>query len=75
MTKPMHDLSGRVFGNLTVLSRHGVTSDNRATWNCKCSCGVRKVIVGREMTNGRSISCGCITKRKISTRTSVTAGS
>jgi hypothetical protein len=65
MINPKNDLSGHIFGHLTVLSRHGMTHDNRATWNCKCSCGVRKVMVGKYLTSGKSISCGCVSRREV----------
>lgn len=53
------DLTGRVFGNLTVLSFHGITTYNRSTFLCLCVCGKTKVAVGRELLYGRNVSCGC----------------
>lgn len=52
------DLSGRHFGNLTVLSRAGKDRTN-VTWLCRCSCGNEKVISGASLRKGRSRSCGC----------------
>ena len=28
-------------------------------WRCKCSCGVKKVIIGSNLKSGETVSCGC----------------
>jgi len=33
---------------------------------CKCSCGNIKVIIGQNLTNGRTKSCGCLQKEIVS---------
>jgi hypothetical protein len=57
------DLSGQVFGELTVLRRNGThvtpSGGKKAMWLCECSCGVRKVIAGESLRRGHSKSCGC----------------
>lgn len=35
------------------------------TWNCRCDCGVEKVVRGTELVRGGSLSCGCL-RRDIS---------
>lgn len=56
------DLSGKRFGNLQVVSRaprpEGLTSAG-AYWLCKCDCGNEKIIMGKSLRTGKTISCGC----------------
>lgn len=47
------DMVGKVFGDLLVLEYAG---DKK--WKCMCSCGVEKVILGKELRNGAVVSCG-----------------
>lgn len=53
------NLSGRVFGRLTVNSRAGSNTFHKATWNCLCACGKECVVVGSAMVAGKAVSCGC----------------
>lgn len=56
------DLTGMTFGRLTVLSMAFVK--NRETlWMCSCICGTTCVKLGRNISKGRTISCGCATTR------------
>lgn len=58
------DLTGMVVGRLTVLRRvgdHVSPSGQRKTqWQCKCSCGTEKTVLGPSLTQQRTKSCGCI---------------
>jgi len=61
------DLSGKVFGRLTVL--HRVPSkDKNIAYLCECECGRVKVIRGCDMKQGKSTSCGCFAKELTSWR-------
>lgn len=52
------DLTGRVFGNLTVLRR--IQNQNgRTCWVCKCSCGNEKNVSAKDLKAGKVKSCGC----------------
>jgi hypothetical protein len=53
------DLSGQKFERLTVISRAENNEDGRAYWNCICDCGVHVTIIGKELRNGHTRSCGC----------------
>lgn len=53
----MENLSGRVFGRLTVVDYAG-----NYKWNCKCSCGVSKEVRGGDLKAGKTKSCGCLRK-------------
>ena len=54
------DLTGEKFGRLLVVKRHGTNKFRFATWLCKCDCGNEKVVVGQNLTNGVTRSCGCL---------------
>jgi hypothetical protein len=53
------DLSGRVFGRLTVVSFHG-SQNHQSTFLCRCACGKKKIAIGQYLTSGRTSSCGCL---------------
>jgi hypothetical protein len=57
MTPNTLDITGRVFGELTVVSRHG-SIGKRASWRCLCSCGKTKIASGVLLRAGRVKSCG-----------------
>lgn len=52
------DLTGRVFGRLTVL-RPAPSAGERAMWRCRCSCGRELDVAASSLTRGLSTSCGC----------------
>lgn len=54
------DLTGRVYGNWTVIARAKEVSKNH--WLCQCACGNQRKIVAATFTQGRSKSCGCINR-------------
>ncbi len=53
------DISEKRFGSLTVLERSGSNHSGKALWLCRCDCGVKKVVVGQYLRNGKVTSCGC----------------
>lgn len=59
------DLSGMIFGRLTVLYR-GV-NDNRgqARWICRCSCGQETLVRTSHLKRGKTQSCGCLVGIKL----------
>ena len=52
-------IAGRKFGRLLVLSRAGNCKHGNAMWNCVCDCGATGVFKGRNLTIGKTKSCGC----------------
>ena len=56
------DLTGKIFGRLTVLSFSHVNSNSKREWSCQCSCGNIKAVSGYCLTSGKTKSCGCILK-------------
>lgn len=58
------DLAGQVFGRWVV---QGYAGSSR--WNCICQCGTESKVLGRNLRNGASKSCGCFKKDYPSRRT------
>ena len=54
------DLTGQKFGRLTVIKRVENAKDRHAHWLCKCECGNYKIICGRSLQKGVTLSCGCL---------------
>jgi hypothetical protein len=62
------DLTGKIFGQLTVLSRDYETEaihPNRGStyWRCKCSCGNEISVLRSSLLNQATKSCGCLRKK------------
>lgn len=53
------DLTGNVYGRLTILAEAERTPLGQSRWLCHCECGNEKVIRGSSLTSGESLSCGC----------------
>jgi len=56
------DLTGKMFGRLTVIEFSGVEKCGNARWLCRCSCGAKKVVDGSTLRRGLTKSCGCARK-------------
>jgi hypothetical protein len=56
----IEDLSNRVFGRLTALSRAKNKENGRTAWNCICDCGNKCIVGTKELKNGDTQSCGCL---------------
>jgi hypothetical protein len=60
--RPTHnfkDLTGKIFGRLTVIKRHGKRA-NRVKWLCQCWCGEFTHVCSKELLNRDTESCGCL---------------
>ncbi|MBD2201542.1 hypothetical protein H6G33_09305 [Calothrix sp. FACHB-1219] len=57
------DITGQVFGRLTVIKQIGFNKDRRALWLCKCSCGNETTVTGKALRAGTTRSCGCLIVR------------
>lgn len=66
------DLTGQRFGRLTVEARDGIAvspnGQTRPTWLCRCDCGQTVTVFGENLRNGRTKSCGCYQRQRISER-------
>jgi hypothetical protein len=65
MAMPLVDLSGRVFGKLTVLEER-LPRTRPKKWFCQCECGKIKAINHGNLVSGSTKSCGCFKKAFIS---------
>jgi len=54
------DLTGQVFGRLTVLHRHTDSRSKRSRWVCLCDCGSSVVVFSNNLRRGHTQSCGCL---------------
>lgn len=59
------DLTGNVFGRLTVLGDDGTrTEQGRVLWHCLCKCGRVTFVRADHLKNGSVVSCGCLNEEK-----------
>lgn len=60
------DLTGRVFGRLTVIERTDSKPNSRKVyWLCNCTCGGTTAADTHHLTSGHTLSCGCYRKERI----------
>lgn len=59
--KPRNNLTGLVFGKLTVLEFSGKKSEGRYeySWHCSCSCGKAAKVLSAHLLSGAISDCGC----------------
>ncbi len=55
----VEDLTGRRFGELTVLYRTENDKSGRVCWRCLCNCGRETTVQAMRLKNGHTRSCGC----------------
>lgn len=60
------DLTGQRFGKLVVLQEAGRGKKGQVLWKCLCGCGAIKIIIGDNLRNGNTKSCGCLKREKAS---------
>ena len=56
------DLTGKRFDRLLVLEETNQRQGLHKIWKCVCDCGTEKLIVGKELREGKIKSCGCLRK-------------
>ena len=63
-----NDLTGQVFGRLTVLYRAenyiSPTGQQQTRWHCRCECGNEVDVNAFELRRGRTVSCSCNRREK-----------
>lgn len=60
-----NDLTGNVYGRLTVLGDVGKrTGKGRVLWHCLCECGRITFVRGDHLKNEEIRSCGCLNEEK-----------
>lgn len=59
------DLTGNVYGRLTVLGDDGTrTKNSKVLWLCECSCGKTIHVRADHLKNDSVVSCGCLNEEK-----------
>lgn len=56
------DLTGQRFGRLNVISLSPKRSGGHLHWICGCECGNTITVLGYNLRNGNTKSCGCLQK-------------
>lgn len=59
------DLTGRVFGRLTVLNRAENSPTGKVRWLCRCACGTELPVRGTLLVSGLTRSCGCLHQERV----------
>lgn len=62
--KKFKDLTGQVFGRLTVTKFIGMNQFRVSIYECSCSCGNIKQIERSNLIKGHTTSCGCYNRDK-----------
>ena len=60
---------GKAFGRWTVMDKGPMkkyASCSRASWFCRCECGIQRIVLAMSLANGTSRSCGCLQKEIVS---------
>lgn len=57
---------GKKFGRWTIIKRAGSSPDRNVLWECVCDCGTRRAVIARSLRSGKSTSCGCFQKERLS---------
>jgi hypothetical protein len=50
------------FGRLTVVSRTAARKWGKVVWLCRCDCGNKTAVVSRNLSSGKTRSCGCLVR-------------
>ena len=56
------DLTGQIFNRWTVIKNAHKDRWGHTMWLCNCECGTERAVVGHQLKNGVSKSCGCLHK-------------
>lgn len=67
MPPPTVDLTGKKFGDLTVIAWEGYLKRGRqrfSWWLCDCSCGTQRKFEASQLKRGKTKSCGCVGRAK-----------
>jgi hypothetical protein len=54
------DRTGMIYGRLKVILQKGKDKKGLYLWECLCDCGNTKIVVGSNLSSGKSKSCGCL---------------
>ena len=58
------DMTGRVIGRLLVIEECGRDARGEALWRCRCECGNEVTVLGSNLRNEHTTSCGCYQRER-----------
>lgn len=58
------EMAGKKIGRLTVLCESGYSIAGNVIWKCCCDCGNISNVIGADLRNGHTKSCGCLIAEK-----------
>lgn len=61
-----NDLTNKKFGRLTPLYVSGRSKNKTLIWHCACDCGNETDVFSTNLRSGKTTSCGCLQKEKVS---------
>ena len=67
MSKKSQDLTGLPFGYYTAIRQDGCDSKGTPYWLCRCRCGNEKRVWVYDLLRGRTLSCGCLNRERVTT--------
>jgi len=62
------DLTGQRFGKLVAIRPTEERQWGSVLWECQCDCGNKVLFTVIKLTSGTAISCGCIKRKRISSK-------
>ena len=62
MVSVMFNHVGERFGRLVVVAQDKYIKNRGTYWLCKCDCGNMTIVIGQNLRNGHTKSCGCLGK-------------
>jgi hypothetical protein len=65
---------GDKYGKLTVLEQDGYDKHGNPLWKCQCGCGITKSVLGLNLLNGHSTTCGSRFRHKNDERSNTDIG-
>lgn len=65
MAKRRIDLTGQVFGKLTVVKEVEQASNYIRRYLCECECGASSIVTQGHLRMGHTISCGCVRQQNL----------
>lgn len=60
------DLTGIRFDRLLVVEFVGLSRHEKSLWRATCDCGKTTIVVGGQLSSGRTKSCGCLQREVVS---------
>src|SRR5947207_2055986 len=69
--RPRLQLVGRTFCRWHVLRRGDNHSTNHSRFWCRCDCGTERLVLGKDLVDGKTTSCGCRKDELASERASI----